>query len=277
MNRTNCFVAALVLAGGLMARAAEPEIKLPASATTAAKALADSPRHGEWADIALPGSTTKIHTWVVYPERKDKAPVLLVIHEIFGMTDWVRAVADQAAAEGFIAVAPDLLSGMGPGGGGTDSFTGDGVRQAFAKLSNDEGAKRLDAVRAYALAFPAAGTKTGTVGFCWGGSASFMYATRQPALNAAVVYYGTPPKPDEMAKIACPVLGLYGGDDARVSATVPAATRTMADLKKTYTPHIYDGAGHGFLRQQDGRNGTNLKASQQGWTETVAFLKKNLE
>ena len=277
MNTTHCFIAALLLAGSLMAQAAEPEIKIPASATTAAKALADSPRHGEWADIAVPGSDSKIHTWIVYPERKDKAPVLLVIHEIFGMTDWVRAVADQAAAEGFIAVVPDLLSGMGPGGGGTDSFAADAVRQAIGKLTNDEVAKRLDAVRAHALAFPAAGTKSATVGFCWGGSASFMYATRQPALNAAVVYYGTPPKPEEMAKIPCPVLGLYGGDDARVSSTVPAATRAMADLKKTYSPHIYDGAGHGFLRQQDGRDGANLKASQQGWKETIAMLKKNLE
>ncbi len=277
MKITNCLIAALVLARGLVAQAAEPEVKIPPSATTAAKALADSPRHGEWADIAVPGSDVKIHTWIVYPERKDKAPVLLVIHEIFGMTDWVRAVADQAAAEGFIAVAPDLLSGMGPGGGGTDSFTADGVRQAIGKLSNEEVAKRLDAVRAHALAFPAAATKSGTVGFCWGGSASFMYATHQPALNAAVVYYGTPPKPDEMANIPCPVLGLYGGDDARVSATVPATAKAMSELKKTYTPHIFDGAGHSFLRQQDGRNGANLRASQQGWAETVTLLKKSLE
>src|SRR3954469_3793440 len=77
------------------------------SADTAAKQLKDSPRHGEWVDIALPGSDTKLHTWVVYPETKEKAGVVIVIHEIFGETDWIRSVADALAAEGFIAVAPD--------------------------------------------------------------------------------------------------------------------------------------------------------------------------
>jgi carboxymethylenebutenolidase len=251
---------------------------LPASGddSLAAKALAASPRHGEWADVPIPGSDVKLHTWVVYPERPDKGPIVIVIHEIFGMSDWVRAVTDQLAAEGYIAVAPDLLSGFGPNGGGTESL-GSGVGAAFRKLTPDEQVKRLDAVRDYALAFPSANDKVACIGFCWGGGASFNYATHQPGLKAAIVCYGTPPSKEAMAKIPCPVLGLYGGDDARISATVPTTTTNMAALNKVYSPHIYDGAGHGFMRQQSGRNGANLKAAQQGWAEAIAFLKTNLE
>jgi carboxymethylenebutenolidase len=251
---------------------------LPASGDdgVAAKAIVASPRHGEWADIAIPGSDVKLHTWVVYPERKDKAPIVIVIHEIFGMSDWVRAVTDQLAAEGYIAIAPDLLSGFGPDGGGTESL-GNNVQAAFRKLTPDEQATRLDAVRDYALALPSANDKVASIGFCWGGGVSFSYAAHQPKLKAAIVFYGTPPARDAMEKITCPVLGLYGGDDARITATVDATTKLMVDLKKTYQPHIYDGAGHGFMRQQSGRNGANQKAAQQGWTEAIAFLKANLE
>lgn len=276
----------LVLAGD------DARPKIPADANGAMQALKASPRHGEWVHIALPADgnsagaeAVKLHTWVVYPERKDKAPVVIVIHEIFGMTDWVRAVADQLAAEGFIAIAPDLLSGKGPDGGGTESFAGDSVRDAIRKLSDDEVAQRLNVVRSYAVALPAAASKTASIGFCWGGSASFSYAARQPALNAAVVYYGTAPVKDNLpdkatlAKIACPVLGLYGGHDDRVTSTVAATAAAMTDLKKSFASHVYAGAGHGFLRQQSGgeREGANLAAAQQAWVETIAFLKKSLE
>jgi carboxymethylenebutenolidase len=270
---------ALTLFSTLPAGAADSaKPAIPASGEDAKQALADSPRHGEWADVPVPGGDAKIHTWVVYPERKDKAPVVVVIHEIFGLTDWIRAVADQLAAEGFIAVAPDLLSGKGPGGGGTDSFPADEVRAAIGKLTPDEVAQRLNAVRDYGLKLPAAANKSATIGFCWGGSTSFAYATRQPALTAAVVYYGTAPTDaDALARIKSPVLGFYGGDDARVTATVEPTSKAMADLKKIYTPHVYEGAGHGFLRQQSGRDDANLKASRQAWAETIAFLKKQLK
>ena len=260
------------------APAAKPAPSIPASGEAADQALLASPRHGEWADVPLPNSETKIRTWVSYPERAGKAPVLIVIHEIFGLTPWVRAVADQAAAEGFIAVAPDLLSGKGPNGGGTESFAGDAVREAIRGLSNDEVTTRLDAVRAWALARPAAGVTSATMGFCWGGSASFNYATRQPALNAAVVFYGTGPT-DEAAigRIGAPVLGFYGGDDARVTSTVEATSKAMAAKQKSFTSRVYEGAGHGFLRQQDGRDGANLRAAQQSWAESISFLRNRLE
>lgn len=250
---------------------------LPADAEHAKEAIQKSPRHGEWVDIALPGSETQLHIWVVYPERKDKAPVVVVIHEIFGLTDWVRGVADQLAAEGFIAIAPDLLSGMGPDGGGTDSL-GDKATDTIRKLSSEETSKRLDAAREYALALPSASGKSGCVGFCWGGSASFAYAAHQPKLNGAVVYYGTAPKEEAaLKKIECPVLGLFGSDDARVNSTLDATTKSMSELKKDFSPNIYDKAGHGFLRQQTGREGANLKAAEQAWNATIEFFRKNLQ
>jgi carboxymethylenebutenolidase len=251
------------------------------SADTAQQQLKNSPRHGEWVDVPMPGSDVKIRTWVVYPETKDKAPVVLVIHEIFGLSDWVRAVADQLAAEGFIAVAPDFLSGMGPNGGGTESL-GDGVGQAIRKITPDEQVKRLDAVRDWALAQPSANGKSGSVGFCWGGSASFNYAAHQSKLNGAVVYYGTAPMKerapdlDLLSNVPCPVLGNYGGADNRVTSTVEATRTSMLQLKKPYTANVYEGAGHGFLRQQNGQNGANQKAADQAWAATIEFFKKNL-
>ncbi|MHC5001593.1 MAG: dienelactone hydrolase family protein [Planctomycetota bacterium] len=261
---------------------ASRDVALPADAERATQALLDSPRHGEWVVVPLAegadAKPVKLRTWVSYPERSDKAPVVIVIHEIMGMTDWVRAVADQLAAEGFIAVAPDLLSGRGPDGGGTESFEGDKVRAAIRELSREEVARRLDAVREYATALPAATPRSACIGFCWGGSTSFAYATAQPALRSAVVWYGTAPREREaLARIACPVLGLYGGDDARVTSTVESTRAAMVELGKTYTARMYEGAGHGFLRAQQGRDGKNLAASRRAWAEAVAFLERTLE
>lgn len=251
---------------------------LPAAGDAAGDALRGSPRHGEWADVALPGSDVKLKSWVVYPERPDKAPVVIVIHEIFGLTDWVRAVADQLAADGFIAIAPDLLSGKGPAGGGTESFEGDKVREAIRALSADEVTARLNAVREYGLSLPASNGRTATVGYCWGGTQSFAFAAAQPRLNAAVVYYGTAPSDQaKLATIACPILGLYGSDDARVNSTLEATTAAMKRLGKTFEQRMYPGAGHGFLRQQSGRDGANQKAAEAAWAETIAFLRKHLE
>ena len=259
---------------------------VPPDAAGAEKALASSPRHGEYVDIALPGSDATLKCWVVYPERKDKAGVVIVIHEIFGLTDWARAVADQLAADGFIAIAPDLLSGKGEKGGGTEEIGPKNVMSEIRKLSPDEVNARLDAVREYGLKIPAANGKLATIGFCWGGAASFRYATHQPALNAAVVYYGAAPRtpPGDQAdvealkKIKAPILGQYGGDDARVNATIDETKKILADNNKSYTPHIHDGAGHGFLRQQGqgGRDGANKKASEAAWPETISFLERNL-
>jgi carboxymethylenebutenolidase len=251
---------------------------LPPGEQQAKAALEKSPRHGEWVDIKLPSGGTPIRAWVVYPERKDKAGVVIIIHEIYGLSDWIRGVADQLAKEGFIAVAPDLISGLGPNGGGTDSVASrDDVTKLVRGLTPEDATARLNAVRDYAVKLPAANGKSATIGFCWGGGRSFSYAATQPGLNAAVVYYGTSPEAADLAKIKAPVLGNYGSDDARVNATVGPAEAEMKKLGKTYEPNTYEGAGHGFLRQQDGRDGANLKATQQAWPRTVAFLKQNLK
>jgi carboxymethylenebutenolidase len=256
---------------------------LPSDEAGATKALTDSPRHGEWVTIPLGGpdaggKVEGLKTWVSYPERSDKAPVVIVIHEIFGLTDWIRAVADQLAAEGFIAVAPDLLSGKGPDGGATDSFKGDAVRDAIRKLDASEVVQRLNAARTYAIALPSATSKVGVIGFCWGGTTSWTYASREPSLGAAVVYYGTAPDSKEpIAAITCPVLGLYGGDDQRVTATVEKTKSLASETGRTFVPHVYDGAGHGFLRQQSARDGKNRAAAQAAWDATIALLLKSLD
>jgi len=263
------------------AMAAQPmprDEKLPPSEAQAKAALEKSPRHGEYVDIKLPGGGTPIRTWIVYPERKDKAGVVILVHEIYGLSDWLRGVADQLAKEGFIAVAPDLISGLGPNGGGTDSAASrDDVVKLVRQLTPAMAISRLDAVRDYAVKLPSANGKSATIGFCGGGGQSFAYAAHQPALNAAVVYYGTAPEAAALAKVKAPVLGLYGGDDARVDATIPPAESEMKKLGKTYEPHIFEGAGHGFLRAQEDRNGANMKATREAWPRTVAFLTAHLK
>jgi len=248
------------------------------------RALKESSRHGEWVDIALPDGT-KLNTWVVYPERSDKVGVVLVIHDINGMRDWPRALGDQLAQDGFIAIVPDFLSGKGPNGGGSASL-GSGVGQAIRTLTGEEMTTRLNAAMEYGKKLPASNGKTAVVGFCWGGTQSFNYAIAQPTLSGAVVYYGNPtagrPSPEvatdeDYAKIKAPVIGFYGGSDARIGATIPATEEAMKKLGKSYEKHIFEGAGHGFLGSQAGSNGANLKASEQAWPLTVDFLKKHLK
>jgi carboxymethylenebutenolidase len=249
---------------------------LPPDANAAAEQLKSSPRHGEWVDIKN-GNGQAIKSFVVYPERKDNASVVIVIHEIFGLSDWVRGVADQLAKEGFIAIAPDFLSGKGPNGGGSDSL-GDNVGQAIRTLTPEDTNAILDAVRAYALTIPSSNKKVATIGFCWGGGTSFRYALSQPALNAAVSYYG--PMPSDAAayeKAKAPILGLYGGNDNRVNAGIDTAKAELAKRNVSFDAHIFEGAGHGFLRQQAGGEQApgNMKATEQAWPLTLDFLRKN--
>ena len=252
--------------------------RLPPSEETAKAALETSPRHGEFVDVPMPTGGTPIRTWVVYPERKDRAGVVLLVHEIYGLSDWIRGVADQLAREGFIAVAPDLISGLGPGGGGTDSVPSrDDVVKLVRALTPEETEARLSAVRGYAVHLPAANGRIATMGFCWGGGRSFAYAAAESPPDAAVVFYGTSPDSAQQLRVRAPVLGNYGGDDARVNATIEPAKAALKKLGRFYEPHIYDGAGHGFLRAQALRDGANLRATQQAWPRTLAFLRKHLK
>lgn len=250
---------------------------LPPGADRAQAAIDRSPRHGEWVAVANPGGPS-IKTWVVYPERSDKAPVILVIHTIGGLASWARALADQLAEDGYIAVAPDFLSGLGPNGGGTDAFaSADEVRQAMSAVTPAAAAATLDRVREYAQTIPAANGKMATMGFCWGGSRSFEYALHEPALDAAVVFYGT--APDTYAaydRIRAPILGLYGGDDARVNVTIEPAAAELKKRGKAFEYEIYPGAGHGFVGSQSDRAGANFRATQAAWPRALAFLRQHL-
>ena len=214
MIRHLAAAAALALAS-LLPTSLAAQQHLPPSDSAAGASLEQSPRHGEWVEIDA-GEDGTVMAWLVYPERATAAPVVVVIHEILGLSDWIRSVADSLAAEGFIAIAPDMLSGKGPHGGGTDSIEEPG--RAIRELDGSEIQRRLDAVAAYATSLPAATSSYGVVGFCWGGSTSFRYATQQPGLDAAVVYYGGSPDAEALAVLQVPVLGLYGGDDARVTS-----------------------------------------------------------
>jgi len=248
---------------------------LPASNATAAERLQKSPRHGEWVSVTV-GPADSVTAWVVYPERRDKAPVVLVIHDNRGITDWSRSVADQLAADGFIGIAVDLLNMKRGNQNLFSDWPVDSVRAVLGSLTPEAINRSLDAVARYGMALPAALPKYGVVGFCWGGARSFLHATAAPGLGAAVVYYGSPPPADAMAAIKAPVLGLYGGNDARINATIPATDSAMKRLGKTYEYQIFEGAGHGFLSGQEGQNGANLTASQQAWPRTIAFFKANL-
>ena len=246
---------------------------LPASGATAVQRIAASPRHGEWVAIKV-GATDSVMAWVVFPERAQKAPVVIAIHENTGLNVWTRSVADQLAAEGFIGIAPDLTT-MGKTGSLTEETPGDVGRQLIQRVTPEFANAALDAVAKYGMGLPAAQPKYGVIGFCWGGARSFLHATHAPGLGASVVFYGSPPNAEQMANIKAPVLGLYGGADARINATIPGADSAMKRLGKSYEYHIFDGAGHGFLRGQENSE-ANAKAAQEAWPKTVAFLKAKL-
>jgi len=238
-----------------------------ASAQDWARARLDkSPRHSEWASIKHGNRT--VETFVVYPESKGKTPVVLVIHEIFGMTDWVQDLADQVAEAGYIAVAPDLLSGMGPDGGRTSSFPAGKATEAVSHLDPDQVTADLNAAADYGIKLPAANGKLFVAGFCWGGGQSFRFATNRSDLSAAFVFYGPPPARDAMARITAPVYGFYAGNDARIGATVPEAVEAMKAAGKTYEPVTYPGAGHGFMRAGEAPDASddNRKAREGAWT-----------
>jgi carboxymethylenebutenolidase len=247
---------------------------LPAGAIDVTARLAASTRHAEWAMVRV-GSGDSVRAWVVYPERRDKAPVIIVVQEIFGLSTWIRGVADQLAADGFIAVAPDFLTGH-TGSFHPDSFPVDSARALTRRLDPEQVQSRIDAVARWAMALPAALPRYGIVGFCWGGSVVFNHAVHAPTLGAAVVYYGAAPPPERLTSVRAPVLGLYGENDERVNATIAPTDSAMRALGRTYEPRIFRGAGHGFLRQQDAQSGANLEATRQAWPATLAWFRRYL-
>ncbi len=237
--------------------------------------LNKSPRHQEWVKVTY-GSRT-VDAFVVYPEVSRKAPVVVLIHEIFGLSDWARSMADDIAAMGYIVIAPDLLSGTGPNGGGTSAFPDtQAAVKAVSGLNPDTVTADLNATADYALKFPAANGKLAVVGFCWGGGKSFLFATQRKDLSAAFVFYGPPPPNDSLTSITAPVYGFYAGNDARITATVPDTKTAMAAAGKKYDTVVYDGAGHGFMRAGEdptNTNPANANARQEGLKRLETLLK----
>lgn len=237
--------------------------------------LEKSPRHLEW--VKVKQGKREVNSFIAYPEVKDKATAVVVIHEIFGLTDWVRGVTDQLAEAGYIAIAPDLLSGTAPNGGGTSELGGaDAVRKAISSLPPDQITADLTAVVEYVSKLPACNGKVMIAGFCWGGSQSFRFATNSKDIRAALVFYGTGPVQErDIARIKCPVYGFYGGNDARVSSTVSESANLMKKAGKTYEPVTYEGAGHGFMRAGEAPDASeaNKKAHDQAWTRWKELLK----
>jgi carboxymethylenebutenolidase len=240
----------------------------------AKSALAKSPRHSEWVTVKHDGRS--VDTFVVYPESKDKRPVVLIIHEIFGMSDWVEDLADHVAAAGYIAVAPDLLSGMGPDGGRSSSFAEGKTMEAVSKLNPDQVTADLNAVADYGNKIPASNGKLFVGGFCWGGGQTFRFATNRGDLAAAFVFYGPPPDKDAMVRIKAPIYGFFAGNDARIGAMIPDAIVNMKAAGKTFEPVTYDGAGHGFMRAGEAPDAKDAdkKARTDAWERWKILLAK---
>lgn len=238
--------------------------------------LEQSPRHLEWAKVRQ--GDREVNCFLAYPEVKDKATAVVVIHEIFGLSDWVRGVADQLAEAGYIAIAPDLLSGSAPGGGGTAELGGgDAVRKAIAALPPDQITADLNAVVAHVSRLPACNGKVAVAGFCWGGSQTFRFATNNREIKAGLVFYGSGPDTEaDLARIVAPVYGFYGGNDARVNTTVPKSTELMKKLDKRFEPVTYDNAGHGFMRagEQPDANEANRTARAAAWKRVKEILNR---
>lgn len=252
-------------------------LTIPGCTTTdvARQRLEQTPRHDEW--VAVPSGARAIQTYVAYPEVSGAAPVVLVIHENRGLTDWVRSVADRLAENGFIAVAPDLLSGMAPGGGRTTDFPNeDQAREAISKLQPPQVAADLSAVADYARSIPAASKQLSVAGFCWGGARAFEFANHRRDLRAVYVFYGTgPAEASGVANITAPVYGFYGGNDARVNATIPKTEELMRAAGKTFDPVIYEGAGHAFMRAGEAPDASeaNRAARDRSWERWLRLLK----
>lgn len=287
------------------ASSAQGVVGLPASNAAAAARLSASPRHGEWVKMPYePGSTDTLMAWVVYPSTRGKAPVVVVVHEIFGLSTWVRGVADQLAADGFIAIAPDFLTRV-RGGPTSVELPADTARRLIAGVNSSERNRTIVAAANWAMMQPAATQKYGVIGYCWGGQTTFMHAIHGgvKGFGGGVAYYGLPYMAggspatatqaavpatlvaDSLAKIAQPVMLLNGSKDARIATAMPALDSIMKSLGKKYTGVNYEGAVHGFLRAQADPKAqrdsveeqANLTAAKDAWPKTLAFLRDRLK
>lgn len=238
--------------------------------------LEKSPRHLEW--VTVKHGDRDVRCFIGFPEVKTKATAIVLIHEIFGLSDWMRGMVDQFAEAGYIAIAPDFLSGAGPNGGGTESFgANDNVRGKIGGLADSQVMADIKAAAEYVVKLPASNGKVAVGGFCWGGGKTFNYAATGAPFAAGLVFYGSAVKPEQMRAIKAPIHGFYGGNDARISAAVPEVTEQMKTAGKKYEPVIYEGAGHGFMRAGEDPSNTseaNKKAREEAWKRIKSILAK---
>jgi carboxymethylenebutenolidase len=256
-------IAALAGAAGMWLHA------MKGRATPAPQTLDSVTTHGEWVKIKKGNET--IRAYVAYPERKTKAPAVIVIHEIFGLTDWEPTVADRLAKGGYVAIVPDLLSSKH----GKSPSNPDEGRKLIGELEPDRVTADLNATYDYVNGLPAVVKgQVGTIGFCWGGGQSFRYATNNPSLKAVVVAYGPAPDTADLKRIKAPVLGIYGENDERINANLPAVTAAMQSDGKTFTSEVYPGTGHGFLKP--GRQGSDGPQVGKAWNRILEFYRARL-
>jgi carboxymethylenebutenolidase len=273
MRRQLPYLLALLLAAPLAST-------IPAHAQDWAKArLEASARHREWVALKHDGRT--VNAYVVYPESSKKTPVVLLIHEIFGASDWTHEMADEIAAQGYIVIAPDLLSGYGPNGGGSDAFSGqEAAMKAVSGLDPAGVNADLDSAADYARTIPSSNGKLFVTGYCWGGGKSFAFATHSKAISAAFVFYGPPPPDADLKNITAPIFGFYAGTDNRITSTIPATVEAMKAIGRKYEPVTYEGASHGFMRLGEDPTATgdmvaaNKKARDEAFARMIAVLKQ---
>ena len=269
-------------------------LALPPSNNEAKGRLAASPRHAEWVKLAWePGSPDSLMAWVVYPSTSNaRTPVVVVVHEIFGLSTWVRGVADQVAADGFIAIAPDLISRV-RGGPSTVELSGDSARKLIADVNSAERNRGIVAAARYAMSQPSAAPRYAVIGYCWGGSTVWGHAVNGGTTGyvGGVAYYGAPYMngptliADSLAKITKPVVLLSGSKDTRIGTAMPAIDSMMKALGKSYVGVNYPGAAHGFLRLQndpktppdEAEEKANVAATKDAWPRTLDFLRRNLK
>lgn len=267
MSASARLLVAILVTNGALPIVAQPWVK---------DRLDQSPRHLEW--ITLTHGDRRVECFVAFPEVAEKATAVVVIHEIFGLSDWVRGVADQLAEQGYIAIAPDLLSGMGPDGGGTTSLgSGDDVRRVIMNLPPDQITADLTQAAEYVARLPASNGKVAVTGFCWGGSQAFRFATNNHQILAAYPFYGTAPdSADDLGRITCPVYGFYGEMDARVNATLPRTVESMKVANKHFEPVTYVGAGHGFMRTGEAPDASpaDREGRDAAWKRLVRLMSR---
>ena len=243
-------------------------------ADSALEALEKSGRHHEWVKVTAANGHV-VNAFLVFPEVKEKATSVVVIHENRGLTDWVRYVGDRLAEHGFVAICPDLLSGTGPNGGGTDSFpSSDDARRGIYNLDADQITADLKAVTKYVRDLPSTTDKVAVSGFCWGGAQTFRFATNEDSIVAAFVFYGRPPDKEDIGRIACPVYGFYGESDERINLTIEETKKAMTAAGRTYEPVIYSGVGHAFLRRGMDESSSEVEktANREAWERFLKLL-----